>query len=89
MDFDIYTSTKNWQFSHADELAEQKFSLLEEHTRSSAPENFYHSTPAPTQNRPSPTSPSCRPVPSTPSSTPSPRQSSTTSTSTAPKTTNS
>lgn len=43
MDFDIYTSTKNWQFTHLDEVAEEKFSVLEEQTRSKAPENFYHS----------------------------------------------
>ena len=44
MDLDIYTTTKNWQFTAIDEQAEEKFSQLEELTRKSAPENFYHST---------------------------------------------
>lgn len=44
MDIDIYTTTKNWQFTETDEKAEEKFSQLEEVTRKAAPENFYHST---------------------------------------------
>lgn len=86
MDLDIYTATKHWTFTHLDEIAEEKFSRLEEHTRKSAPEDFYHSTPRPTQNRPSPTSTSSRAAPSTPSCRPSPRQSCTTATSTATRT---
>jgi hypothetical protein len=52
MDLDIYTSTKNWKFTELDELAEERFSRLEELTRGEAPENFYHSTPLPTQSKP-------------------------------------
>jgi len=37
MDLDIYKSTKNWQFTHLDELAEEKFSIIEEKTRFKAP----------------------------------------------------
>lgn len=44
MDLDIYTSTKHWKFTELDELAEERFSRLEELTRAEAPENFYHST---------------------------------------------
>jgi len=54
MDFDIYTSTKSWQFTHLDEVAEEKFSILEEQTRSKAPENFYHSNIFFNQSKPSP-----------------------------------
>lgn len=54
MNFDIYTSTKSWQFTHLDEVAEEKFSILEEQTRSKAPENFYHSNIFFNQSKPSP-----------------------------------
>jgi hypothetical protein len=37
MDLDIYTTTKNWQFTETDEKAEEKLSKLEEVTRNSAP----------------------------------------------------
>ncbi len=51
MDLDIYTTTKNWTFTAVDEQAEEKLSRLEEETRKSAPENFYHSNPGSTQSR--------------------------------------
>lgn len=41
MKHNIFTSTKHWKFTTADEAAEEKFKELEATTRETLPENFY------------------------------------------------